>query len=85
MGGAPSPRIAQETLRRTPRICTRACRRVQVAQRLRSRASGANGWFCACSGVGSQWTLSSVQGGSFSWRRSYAVLRSRDEMEHSPP
>jgi hypothetical protein len=47
MGGAPSPRIAQETLRRTPRICTRACRRVQVAQRLRSRASGANGLFCA--------------------------------------
>ena len=47
MGGAPSPRIAQETLRRTTRICARACRRVQSAQRLRSRASGADGLFCA--------------------------------------
>ena len=47
MGGAACPRIAQETLRRTSRMCVVACRRVQAAQRLRSRALGAGGRFAA--------------------------------------
>jgi hypothetical protein len=46
-GGGSCPRIAQETLRRTSRICITACRRVQQAQRLRTRASGADGRFAA--------------------------------------
>jgi hypothetical protein len=41
------PRIAQETQRRTSRMCVTACRRVQQAQRLRSCASGADGRFAA--------------------------------------
>ena len=47
MGGAACPRIAQETLRRTSRMCVVACRRVQAAQRLRSCALGAGGRFAA--------------------------------------
>jgi hypothetical protein len=43
----PCPRITQETGCRTCRICMAACHRVQPAQRMWSRASGANGWFAA--------------------------------------
>src|SRR5450759_5413983 len=46
-GSLSCPRIAQETLRRTSRMCVTACRRVQAAQRMRSRALGANGRFAA--------------------------------------